>query len=194
MTQADWAEFREMFEALSAAFRVRYITDRARDQALAQYFDVLSPYPISAVRRGWDKLRVAENFPKGPGTWLTAIPKSHGGDLVVMTPAEMRESDDAERRGYEGDPCQCRECREVGVTHQPIRYVPRLDASGELMKRRHPVSGYEKLLGEWIHGARLRTWWSARADFYQAFANLKLPAMPKATVADPRDERTLVQR
>lgn len=193
MTEYDLLAFRELFDDLVATFGRRFGSEAERTRCVAQYFDVLRYFDLPDVRRGFDRLREGDGFPKGPSAWRAAIPSSGASRWPAMTDAEMRECDDVERRGYEGDVCVCRECREAGVTHQPLRYVPRLDASGELMKRRHLRNGAEKILGEYIHGERLRTWYTARADFYQAFADLKrVRTMPEALVPHPYDEGTLV--
>lgn len=193
MTDADYPQFREMFEALSAAFRVRFISDKARDQSLAQYYDVLRLYAIGDVRRGFERLRDGENFPKGPAQWRQAIPRSALSEVPAMAPGDFAELEDAESRGYEGNVCHCQDCRAAEVTHQPIRYVPREDSQGRLLKARHPRTGEEKILGVWIHGERLRNWYTARANFYEAFATLKRRAMPKAEVSDPNDVRKTVE-
>jgi hypothetical protein len=41
------------------------------------------------------------------------------------------------------------------------------------MAMKHPNRSQPVLLGEWIHGQRLRNWYAARAEFYQKLASLK---------------------
>jgi hypothetical protein len=59
------------------------------------------------------------------------------------------------------------------VTHLHLRYVPVQDRDGNVMPMKHPNRSQPVLLGEWIHGARLRGWYRARAEFYQQLEKLK---------------------
>lgn len=196
MTTNDYATFREWFDTLASLFfrGPKNIDERSR--MAGAYFSALEQYSAGDVFRGFEHLR--DSWPSGkgmpaPSDWKVAMPRQTvARSLEVMTPVEMQESDEAERKGYEGGVCQCVACRAAGVTHQPIRYVPQEDVSGELLRRRHPVTGYEKILGVWIHGERLRNWYTARANFYEAFAKLKHRQMPIATVDDPHDERQVI--
>jgi hypothetical protein len=85
----------------------------------------------------------------------------------------VKASDEAERLFYEGPLCRCPECEQANVTHLPLRYVPCLNGDGEVMPMRHPNRSQPVLLGEWIHGARLRNWYAARAAFYAKLESLK---------------------
>lgn len=46
-----------------------------------------------------------------------------------------------------GDPCSCGECRQAGISHEPIRRDPKT--------------------GAWMHGYTLKAWYEARAKFYE---------------------------
>lgn len=174
MTQADLPAFREMFEGLLFSGLSFTPPKDQREQALATYFQALESYSLPAVRKGYEKLQ--HGLAKFPAVsqWVQAMPRDgRGGEIPVMSHAQMRESDEAERLFYEGALCRCQLCEQAHVTHLPLRYVPRLDGNGDPVQQMHPRRNKPVIVGEWIHGGRLRTWYAAKAEFYQKLESLK---------------------
>ena len=197
MTESDHATFRLWFDTIASLFYRGPKDTENRSRMAGAYFSALEPYPAADVFRGFEGLR--DNWPSGkgmpsPSDWKAALPRQGSNrSLAELTPREVIDVQYAEDEAYQGECCHCADCTEANVTHQPIRYVPRLDASGELMKRRHPRTGLEKLLGEWIHGQRLRNWYDERGKFYEKFHEIgETKKMPTAYVSDPNDESRLV--
>jgi hypothetical protein len=155
-----------MFDDLAVMLRF-YGTADQRAAAVSAYFDTLSKFPLDRVRRGYQALKEsASKFP-APAQWIAAMPRESVSDLIVMSARHASEYDDAEKKFYEGDFCSCKECTDANATHLNLRYVPCLDASGATMPRQHPTKRTAVLVGEWIHGHRLKRWYSARAEFYR---------------------------
>ena len=66
-------------------------------------------------------------------------------------------TNDLPARDFIGSACDCPECRQAGVTHLRLRRDPHT--------------------GAWLHGARLRSWYAAKAAFIADVKalNLKTP-------------------
>lgn len=172
MTGQDLPAFAEMFQDLATIFKF-YGTEDQKASALSAYFNTLQKYPLERVRQGYDNLKAtAQKWPV-PAQWIASMPSGQGAGLPLMSHTAARESDEAERRFYEGDLCACPECVSANVTHMPLRFVPCLDANGDVIPMLHPRTQNRRLLGEWIHGHRLKRWYAARAEFYQKLESLK---------------------
>lgn len=182
MTGQDLPAFAEMFQDLATIFKL-YGTEDQKASTLSAYFNTMQKYPLERVRQGYDNLKAtAQKWPV-PAQWIAAMPSGQGADLPLMSLTAARESDDAENRFYEGELCACSGCVAANVTHMPLRFVPCLDGNGEVIPMLHPRTQTRKLLGEWIHGHRLKRWYAARAEFYQKLESLKpraIKAMPEA--------------
>jgi hypothetical protein len=171
MTTADYSAFVEMFGELASLFRF-YGTDEQRAAALSAYFQTLQSYPLDRVRRGYEQLKVTATKWPVPAQWIAAMPRGDSA-LAPMDWRQVKASDEAEKLFYEGPLCHCVECERAHVTHLPLRYVPVLNSDGEVIPLQHPNRSQPVLRGEWIHGQRLRSWYRAKAEFYQKLESLK---------------------
>ena len=171
MTGQDIGAFSDMFHELASMFRL-YGTDEQKAATLGAYFDTLRSYDLQRVRVGYEQLKTTATKWPVPAAWIAAMPRGDGA-LPEMDWRQVKDANEAERLFYEGDRCSCGECVAAHVTHLHLRYVPVLDSSGEVVPMKHPARSQPVLLGEWIHGARLRNWYAARAEFYQQLERLK---------------------
>jgi hypothetical protein len=171
MTTAEYDAFVQMFQELASMFRF-YGTEEQRAAAMGAYFETLRTYPLDRVRRGYEQLKVTATKWPVPAAWIAAMPRGESA-LPEMDWRQVKASDEAEKLFYEGPLCRCKECEQANVTHLHLRYVPVLNSDGDVMAMKHPNRSQPVLLGEWIHGQRLRNWYAARAEFYQKLASLK---------------------
>lgn len=163
MTDADLFPFLAIFTTLTKVFPFRGDESETSDIGRA-YFKTLRKFPFDLVKVGADNCMASmEKFPK-PAEWAKHIPRRMPGpELAPLSRDDEREWRDAEKRGYEGDPCRCTECINVGVQHKPTRFVP--DESEE----RAMMGDRVVLRGHWIHGDDLRRWYIARDTFWTSF-------------------------
>lgn len=171
MTSADLGAFSEMFHELASMFRL-YGTEEQKTATLSAYFETLRSYPLERVRRGYEQLKTTATKWPVPAAWIAAMPRGDNA-LPLMDWRQVKASNDAEQLFYEGSLCHCVECAAAHATHLPLRYVPVLNADGDVIPMKHPARSQPVLLGEWIHGQRLRNWYAARAEFYQKLQSLK---------------------
>jgi hypothetical protein len=165
MTDPDLFEFNLVFGDVRRVFPLRG-DERDTRQLVSAYFAAFRRYPLERVKDGADAwIATGTRFPK-PAEWIDAIPKPglSGGALQDLTPAEAAEHQQAERRGYDGDPCPCAECRAAGVEHRFLRFVPDEDGDGQTRKGRIADRGITR--GHWIHGWELQRWYAARDRFW----------------------------
>lgn len=187
MTESDRDAFRQMFSDVFYSGLPRTPGRDKFEQVCATYFEALQPYPISGIQAAYDNLqRTATGWPP-VSAWIASIRSNPVASLPQMDWRNVRESDEAEARFYEGDPCSCRECTQAGATHLPLRFVPCLDANGAVIPMQHPKRIRPVLLGEWIHGHRLKRWYATRAEFYVKLEATKPKAIPRPEVI-PVDE------
>jgi hypothetical protein len=179
MTPQDLLAFGEMFTDLTKIFRF-YGTEDQKSASLNSYFDTLQAYSLERVRAGYEQVKVTATKMPVPAQWIAAMPK--GSELPLMTRSQAAEYDDAERKFFEGELCRCRACVEDDATHLPLRFVPCLDAHGDVITLQHPWRQKPVCLGRWIHGAELKRWWAARGAFYTALAALGPKRMPAKVV------------
>lgn len=188
MIDIHFDQFAEWFDVLAVTHRLNARED-LRQKMRGEYFAVLKPYSIESVTYAYESLRRKMKKWPVPADWLEALPPTSSVDrLPAATADEIAEAEEAERLCYEQPKiCQCELCVEAQC-HMPPRYVPRLDRDGHTLDRRHPGrSGAPVLLGEWLHGLRLRSWYAARGQFYELKA--KLDADQKAVKAMAPEER-----
>ena len=193
MTDNEQGFFSDWFDVLAVTHRLQAREDM-RAKMKSEYFDVLRAYPLAIVESAYQTLRRRSKKWPTPADWCEALPPvSSVSRLAPMTREEQRESDHAESLGYEAEgPCACALCVAEGVV-MPPRYVPRRDREGNFYERRHPVrQGRAVLLGRWIHGAELRSWWVARANFYEQLHALKpaVAALLEREQSKPHDNTT----
>lgn len=171
MTPSDFDAFADMFRELASMFRL-YANDEQKAATLSAYFETLRSYPLERVRRGYEQLKTTSTKWPVPAAWIAAMPRGDGA-LPPMDWRQVKASNDAEQLFYEGPLCHCVECVAANVTHLHLRYVPCLNSDGDVIPMKHPARSQPVLLGEWIHGNRLRNWYAAKAEFYQALERLK---------------------
>lgn len=186
MTEQDLVPFAQWFNVLAVTHRLMASED-LKGRMLAEYFDVLRPYPFEAVEQSYQALRRKMKKWPVPADWLEALP-AFGSvwRLPPLTDAEYQLNDEAEKLGYEREAvCQCRSCVDAGC-FMPPRYVPVIDRDGKTIERRHPHrNSVPVLLGRWIHGDELKRWYAARARFYEMKDKLAI----KLPISDLPDDR-----
>lgn len=165
MIEADYEAFGNEFRRLSSAL------DRfpPRGDELATkvdaYFHALKKYPLSEVVLKADKwLETEKKFP-APAEWAGVIVR-RSVPLPTLTDAESREYRDAEKRRWEGEPCNCASCFQAGVNEKPIRFVPDLTRDERDDAALDPVTNRLVCRGHWAHGWELARWYEAKANFY----------------------------
>ena len=180
MQDADLFAFMAIFRELLSVFPKRI--DEAEIGTLSKaYFATLRRFTVQQIQAGADAwMQRGKFFPK-PAEWRESIPRDAGRSaaLVELSGVEAAEYLDAERKGYEGEPCACRQCRAAGVEHRYLRYVPEsedgIDAKGLIGTR-------TVTRGHWAHGEELARWYVAKEAFWTEYAALlKRMTMPKAT-------------
>lgn len=188
MDSHEFGAFIDWFNVLAVTHRLNATEDQ-RGKMQAEYFDVLRPYPFDAVRQSYESLRRKMKKWPVPADWLEALPPfGSTARLPPLTAEELAENEEAERMGYEAPTvCTCRECQDADC-FLPPRYVPKLDRQGQVIERRHPDrAGRPVLLGRWIHGAELKRWYAARANY--KLLKDKFDAELKAAKTLPVSER-----
>ncbi len=180
MNQTDAFAFMDTFRSLTRVFPVRGTEDEIRDMG-ASYFKTMMRYPLASVRDGAEVVMARlKRFPK-PAEWIECIPRQRvRPELPKMTPLEIAEHVDAEEKFYEGDPCGCAACREAGVDHRFIRFVPEFDRNDQEI--RALLYEREVVRGHWAHGVELAGYYRAKEAFWAKFhAVLEKKAMEKQT-------------
>lgn len=191
MDASHAAKFSEWFDVLAVTHSKPFPGEEIRNRAKAEYFDVLRPYPIEAVSYAYESLRRKMKKWPVPADWLENLPPfGSAARLPPLTDAETAQNDDAERLGYEAAAvCECAFCVQAGC-FMPPRYVPRLDAQGQVIERRHPKSdGRAVLLGRWIHGYELKSWYAARAQYYSLKTLLDEQTQAQRSVSSQPEDR-----
>jgi hypothetical protein len=180
MQDADLFAFMAIVRELIRVFPKRMSDDEIGDLSKA-YFATLRRFTIAELQAGADAwMQRGKFFPK-PAEWREAIPHRSATASVALaplTPVEMAEYMDAERRGFEGDPCACRRCRGAGVDHRFTRYAPESDELGRDL--RGLIGERSVVRGRWLHGEELRCWYAAR----DAFMALRDADLRRRTMSD----------
>lgn len=167
MTDAEIFPFMSTLRDVARVFPIR--GDETDVQQLgAAYFKALRRYPLALVQAGAERvIERNKHFPK-PAEWLDAIPRAtQTGTVELLTVVEADDWLAAERGRWQQAPCRCPECRAAGVSEQPQRFVPMLDANGQ--DERGLIGERAITRGRWIHGEELARWYAAKAEFWALF-------------------------
>lgn len=189
MTDHDLGAFADLFDDLALIGLSFTPTRDKREHAKAVYFEALRAYPFVSVRAAYQHLRETASKWPAIAQWIGAIPRNPTAGLPELVPSQMRELEEAERKGYEGDLCACGDCTAAGASHLPLRYVPVLDPQGQPVRWKHPARMQPVIMGEWLHGRRLKAWYIARAHFYELKARVEAAetaAKRRPTTAEQR--------
>lgn len=167
MIDQDFDAFVQEFARLAAAFERYKLSPTELRQKADVYFHALKRFPLSEVVAKADTWLMAEKAMPKPVEWATTKVRRPEVLPGPMAPDAAAEWQAAERAGWEGDPCHCRECVEAGVNEKPIRFVPDETPDGRDPKRM--IGNRIVTQGRWIHGWDLHRWYHARAQFYNDF-------------------------
>lgn len=192
MTEADYPAFGDQLHRLARLFRPPAPVAQIADE----YWRSLQHLELTELsgRVDW-WAESGERFPR-PVDLRHCRAKNAPAPLYsypLATDEELREYETAQRYGWEGDTCDCPQCREASVTDQPVRYVPRIGPDGEDM-RRCVDSGRQRYfcLGEWLHGWALQRWHTAQAAFWaldQRKGGRVQAAVTQAATREPFDAK-----
>jgi hypothetical protein len=178
----DLFAFLAIFRDLLQMFPKR-LDDSDVDKLAKGYFAALRRFTIPQIQAGADVwVQRGKFFPK-PAEWRESIPRtvSAATALVELGGADAAEYLDAERKAWEGEPCDCRACRDAGVSHRFLRYVPESDENG--IEARGLISTRTVVRGHWAHGEELARWYVAKEKFWADFRALVTRlSMPKTCV------------
>lgn len=180
MQDADLFAFLAIFRSLLHVFPKR-LEDSEIDPLARSYFTAFRRVTVAQIQAGADVwMQRGKFFPK-PAEWLESIPRKSAAGVALspLTPVEVAEHLDAERRSYEGDPCSCRACERAGVTHRFTRYVPESDELG--IDAKGLIGERVVVRGHWAHGDELARFYVVRDKFWTDYrALLKRMTMPDA--------------
>ena len=189
MTTSDYQPFVGEFRRLVAALEPYKSSPEQMASRADAYFSVLKPFPLEDVIRKADTWLAKETkFPK-PAEWAGVIVRK-AADLPTMLDRDARDYREAERIGFEKDPCGCQSCLEAGVSEKPLRYVPEVeDGADRVMK--DPLGNRTITAGHWAHGWELHRWYEARGAFWNRVYELGLmtPQQGKKAEKLPFGER-----
>lgn len=175
--------FLAIFRELLKVFPKR-LDDHDETQLAKAYFAALRRFTIPQIQAGADVwVQRGKFFPK-PVEWRECIPRDVAASvaLVELTPVDAAEYLDAERKAYEGEPCDCRACRDAGVSHRFLRYVPESDDAGIDLKGL--IGTRVVVRGHWAHGEELARWYVVKEQFWTDFrALVSRLSMPREVAA-----------
>lgn len=182
MQDADLFAFMAIFRSLMQVFPKR-LDDHDTDQLSRAYFAAFRRFTIPQIQAGADVwVQRGKFFPK-PAEWRECIPREAAAQsvaLVELAPADAAEYLDAERKHYEGEPCNCRRGGGAGVSHRFLRYVPETNEHG--MECRGLIGTRTVVRGHWAHGDELARLYIARDRFWSEYrALIERMTMPKTT-------------
>jgi hypothetical protein len=190
MTDAEMFAFMAVFNDLRRVFPLRGDAHEIQ-QTAAAYFKAMRRFPLDAVAAGAEAwIAHGTKWPK-PTEWIASIPRRGPAkpSLVALTAAERDEYARAEALHYDDAPCRCDACREAGVDHRLVRFVPDLDTTGRDCRA---LDGDRVVTrGHWAHGAELAEYYRARDAFWSLCATLELRTPPVRT---PRERLTVLER
>ena len=108
-----------------------------RMQMKNEYFAVLESYPVGAVEVAYQSLRRKMKKWPVPADWLEALPPVNSAErLPLMSDAEVKETEAAERLGYEAESvCTCKFCVEANLV-MPPRFDPAIRLKEWLERQR----------------------------------------------------------
>ena len=171
MTEDDFELFDRVFRRVVTAFRLKLPPTELT--ALARlYFQVLDAATLDQVLdAGHVCIQQHKRFPTA-ADWLEHIdtPRPVSGvsgvDRRWLSHVETDELARATALRYEDDPCGCPACRQAGVDHRPIRFVPTTVLDGELDRAWNPSRNRVEVCGHWAHGDELVRYYTARDQFF----------------------------
>ena len=188
MQDADLFAFMAMFRNLLRMFPKRLDESEVDDLAKA-YYAAFKKFTIAQLQAGADIwVQRGKFFPK-PAEWRECIPRdvSLREALAELSAVDAAEHQDAERKAYEGEPCSCRACRDAGVSHRFLRYVPESDEFGT--DARGLIGTRIVTRGHWAHGEELARWYIAKDKFWTQFRALMVRlSMPKTKQLEAEPE------
>lgn len=190
MTEGDTFPFLSVFHDVRRIFPLRGDAHELQQVGLA-YFKAMRRFPLSAVIAGADVwLARGKRFPR-PAEWIESIPsRPKSATIEPLLELERVEYQRAETLGYEDDPCRCDACREAGVDHRFLRFVPELDENDRDI--RGLIGDRVVTRGHWAHGHELKRWYAARDGFWATCDRLGLRSTPeKAKEARPSFEQLI---
>jgi hypothetical protein len=185
---ADLFPFLAIFRDLLAVFPKRLDENEINVMAKS-YFTALRRFSVPEIQAGADAwMQRGKFFPK-PAEWRESIPRA-SRDAIVLSPINESEAAEylaAERKGWEGEPCDCRMCQSAGVTHRFLRYVPEVDGYG--LNAKGLIGTRTIVRGHWAHGEELARWYEAHdafwADFRALVTRLSMPSARTAAEPEP---------
>lgn len=166
MTNADLPPFMDTFHNVRRIFPLRGEDHELRHVGTS-YFNAMRRFPLSAVQAGAEVwLQQGKRFPK-PAEWIESIPpRRQVAEVHALSDADAIAHMQAERLGYEDAPCHCEPCQRAGVTDQPLRYVPDVEADGR--DRKALIGERVVTTGHWAHGEELAGYYRAKLAFWAA--------------------------
>lgn len=189
MTDQDLFAFMDIFRTITRVYPLRGEEHEKQDIGRA-YFKAMRRFTLDQVRFGAENcIEHLQRFPK-PVEWIKQIPRQRVAqdDIAQLTTLELSEYRDAESKHWEGDPCGCPSCREVGVEHRLIRFVP-----NQPEERVRIDENRTSVRGHWAHGNELKRWYAAKdkfwAQFTDALGNKTLGGMLQKKEKIPFDQR-----
>lgn len=156
---------REFLRVSSALERRPQSIEQATERARA-YFDVLRSQSLEQViarADGW--LDRQTKFPT-PAEWKFSAARAV--ELLPFSDRVVAQYHRAKALRWEDEPCRCNRCREAGVTHRLLRFVP--ETNGDAPENYRVLGGEKVYRGHWAHGFELRRWYDAR-DGYRGMVN-----------------------
>lgn len=186
MIDSELGPFLDTFRELRGVLVHRRMEDAEESKQETAYFHALRRYPFRDVRLAADNLlRSTAKFPS-PSEWIAALPKARP-DVRQLRESEGTEYQRAAEIGWQDEPCDCVACHAANVTHRPLRFVPTVDASGEI-DQAIDAAGHLVTPGHWAHGWELSRWYAAHARYLAALRAFKakggLPAMPELSAPE----------
>lgn len=170
MTDAELFEFMSIFRTLMKVFPKK--TDEEGVTAIGQvYFKALKRFSLGQIQTGADNYAMrGKYFPK-PAEWAEAIPRlAEGAEISQLSYADSAIWLEAERLRLDGEPCHCGACREAGVDHRLVRFVPEDTADGRSVRAR--IGDRVVVRGHWAHGFELKRWYAAKEQFWALYAKI----------------------
>jgi len=166
MTDDDFPEFETLFQRLRFVFRIRASTDEF-SLLCGTYFKALHKYPLTDVVEAADAWTAQGTYFPRPGDWVKHIPRHdrHAEQLPVATDMEVRLYRHAAMVHWKEPPCLCRACVTAGVSELPVRFVPDLNGDGHVRRLRDPDTQRAFVMGHWLHGEPLGSWYLARENY-----------------------------
>ncbi len=167
MNQSEAPDFLAIFTSVARVLPLKG-EDFQLSEISKEYFKALRYFSLAQVKAGAEQCIAELKFFPKPVEWSRRIPRRPPGEeLPELSPSESSEYLQAELRRWEGEPCRCGPCKQAGVDHRFLRYVPTFDAEDREMRVR--IGTREICRGHWAHGEELRRYYEARDKFWGEF-------------------------